>query len=538
MNLKQLIETVEDLFSKRITLMTLWQEIAENFYPERADFTFRRDTGDQFAEYLSTSYPIVVRRDLGDQLGVMLRPTSKSWFHMVPTDTTLETHEAKSWLQWAEGLQKRAMYDRKTRFSRATKEGDHDFATFGQTAISVRLNREANALLYRCWHLRDMAWLENENGEITIIARRWKPYAKDLQRIFRNKNHPSLTQKADRSPFEIVECYHIVVEQDLYDDNSRTRPFWSIYYDKTHDHLLEAIPVWNKEYVIPRWQTVSGSQYAYSPATITALPDARVIQAMTYTLLEAGEKATNPPLVATQDAVRSDVSIYAGGITWVSEEYDERLGEALRPLSQDLRGLPIGIDMQRDSRAMLRDIFFLNKLALPQRGPEMTAYEIGQRVQEYIRGAIPIFEPMEMEYNGAICELTFDTLMRAGTFGNPVNIPHVLRGADIQFRFESPLHDAVEQQKGQLFMEAKEMLVHALAIDRSSGAVINAVDAIRDTLTGIGVPAKWMNSEEQVRSIQDRQRQTMDMQQMLQSAEQGSKAVANVSRGEKDMAQA
>jgi hypothetical protein len=45
---------------------------------------------------------------------------------------------------------------------------------------------------------------------------------------------------------------------------------------------------------------------------------------MTLTLLEAGEKFTNPPMIAVQEAIRSDVAIYAGGITWVDKDYDER----------------------------------------------------------------------------------------------------------------------------------------------------------------------------------------------------------------------
>jgi hypothetical protein len=60
-------------------------------------------------------------------------------------------------------------------FTRATKEGDHDFAAFGQTCISVELNKLANGLLYRCWHLRDLAWMENEEGKIGFVARKWKP---------------------------------------------------------------------------------------------------------------------------------------------------------------------------------------------------------------------------------------------------------------------------------------------------------------------------------------------------------------------------
>jgi hypothetical protein len=136
-------------------------------------------------------------------------------------------------------------------------------------------------------------------------------------------------------------------------------------------------------------------------------PRRALIQAITATLLEAGEKFTNPPMIAVQEAIRSDVAIYAGGITWVDKDYDERLGEVLRPLTQDKSGMPIGREMQNDTRAMIAEAFYLNKLSMsnPKRGKaEMTAFEVGQMVQEYIRNALPIFEPMEMEYNGAICE--------------------------------------------------------------------------------------------------------------------------------------
>ena len=39
MDIKQLHEYAESLFSKRSSLMLLWQEQAENFYVQRADFT-------------------------------------------------------------------------------------------------------------------------------------------------------------------------------------------------------------------------------------------------------------------------------------------------------------------------------------------------------------------------------------------------------------------------------------------------------------------------------------------------------------------
>src|SRR5690606_20971459 len=182
---------------------------------------------------------------------------------------------------------------------------------------------------------------------------------------------------------------------------------------------------------------------------VVALADARLLQAMTGILLEAGEKAVSPPMLGVMGALRSDVNILPGGITWVDQEYDSRLGEVLRPLTQDKTGIPLGMDMAQRTQLMLAEAFLLNKITLPPAGENMTAYEVGQRVQEYIRQAMPLFEPMEPEYNGPLCDRTFSLLLGAGVFGSPFDMPEELHGAEIQFTFESPLHDAIEREKGQ-----------------------------------------------------------------------------------------
>lgn len=537
MDAKKLFELGDNLFGKKAPLNLRWQSVAENFYPERADFTITRQLGwaqDAAGDMLS-SYPFIARRSLGNQLGTMLRPTAKPWFHVARRHVNNEQNDIRVILQGFEKTQRRAMYDPDSAFTRATKEGDHDFAAFGQCAISVEIVRnpiKGPHMLYRDWHLRDMCWQENEHGKIGSKFRRWKPTAQTLVRTFernsRAKLDPRIIEQNGKTPFEEVPVMHIVVEADMYDDDSKGRPHWSIWWDEEHQSLIEATPIWTGYYVIPRWQTVSGSQYSYSPATVAALPDARLIQAMTYTLLEAGEKATSPPLIATQDAVRSDVSVYAGGITWVDAEYDERLGDALRPLTQDFRGFPFGVQMAEASKAMIREAFFLNDLKMPQRAAEMTAYEVGQRVQEYIRAALPIFEPMEQDYNAALCEDTFELMRREFAFGNPLDWPKELRGADISFTFESPLHDAIEQQLGQIFIQGKQMLAEALAIDPSVSALPKMDVALRDVLNGIGTPATWMHTEAEVQAAKDAQAQKAQAQEMLAAMQQGGQVVRDL----------
>jgi len=225
--------------------------------------------------------------------------------------------------------------------------------------------------------------------------------------------------------------------------------------------------------------------------------------------------------VAVQEAIRSDISIYAGGVTWVDKEYDERLGEVLRPLTMDKSGVPIGIDMRRDVMAMMREAFFLNTLTLPQSGPEMTAYEVGQRIQEYIRQAAPVFEPVESDYNGALCETTFELMLRAGAFGAPQDIPQSIRGREVQFRFVSPLHQAVEQQKGQIFMQVKAILADTIALDPSVSSDINVKEAFRDVITSVGAPAKWLNSEDEAAQIQEAKDQQAQAAELLQTMSAG-----------------
>ena len=525
MTVKQLRELADNLFTKKSSLLTLQQEIAENFYPERADFTVKRYLGEDFAGNLMSSYPILTRRDMSDQVGTMLRNTNKPWFSMVSSDQGREDHEAKKWLEWATGTMRRAMYSPNTLFTKATSQGDADFATFGQTCLTVRLNRNADDLLYRCWHLRDLAWMEDEDGKICAIFRRWKPSHRTMVRMFNGRPgtsvHTKVIQAAIKEPNEECECYHFMVSADMFDGEAKGMPWRSIYYDCAHEHEMENVAQRNREYVIPRWLTVSGSQYAHSPATVAALPEARLLQSMTYTLLEAGEKIVNPPMVATEQAIRSDVALYAGGLTYVDMEYDERNGAALRALTQDSRGMPLSQEMQRDSRALLAQCFYLNKLMLPQRGAEMTAYEVGQRVQEYVRNALPLFEPMEAEYNGGVCEETFAVMMQAGGFGSPMDMPKSLRGAHVEFRFASPLHDAIDAQKGHKFLEMKQLLAEAVALDPGAAVVVDTITALRDALEGVGVPAKWSRSEEEAAAILQDQAAKAQAANLLARMQQG-----------------
>lgn len=532
MNLKALHDVGEKLFGSRLPLMNMWQSVAENFYCERASFAVAPSLGEGYAEGAMTSYPMLVRRNLGDAFSTMLRPTQKEWFHVAVEDEEFhEDNEARRWLEYHTTFLRRLMYKPAAQFTRATKAGDHDFATFGQAVIEVRKTRDMSSLLYRSHHLRDVAWAENDDGKVCPIFRKWKPSARDLIRLFGDKVHADVRRQAEKDPFCEVDCRHAIVESDMWDgpEGKRT-PYVSIFYDASHNnHLLEVSGTYTKQYVIPRW-VLHESQYAYSPATWIALPEARLLQAMTHTLLEAGEKAVNPPMVARQEALRGDLAIYAGGLMWADLEPEQKLSEALALLTNDKSGIPLGVDMQRDSRALLAEIMFTSKLALPPPTKDMTAFEVAHRIEEWIRGALPLFEPVENDYNAGLCEMSFETAfgemlrMEARGIATRMNIPRKLRGAELTYTFESPLHDAIEKQKSSKLLEAKQIIGSVIDIYPNAAGMLEAKTALREALQST-VPANWLPTEAQVADQEKAMAQAQQAQQMLGLAQQSADVV-------------
>ena len=541
---KDLVARSGQLFKDRKAIQTLWQEIAENFYPQRADFTIRRYVGEEFAEHLYSSYPVLVHRDLSNSFAAMLRPRAREWFYISVEGFEELSKGGKMWLEWATKRMRQAMYDRRAHLIRATSEGDADFAAFGQCVITREINwRSASPhLLYRSWHLRDCAWAEKADGSIGEFCFKWKPTVKVLIEDWgKEALAPELQRVKTSENLRKVDCMRMVFSTDVYQGQNgegEGYPWIVVYLDCENSHIISEFGLWSHGTVLPRWQTVSGSQYAYSPAAVAGLPDARLLQAMSLTLLEAGEMSVRPPMIATQDAIRGDIQLYSGGITWADVEYDERKGDVLRPITQDRRGLPMGYEARDSQMAMLAEAFYINKLTLPPPEGDMTAFEVGQRVEEYVRAALPLFEPMEYEYNGQLCEDTFDALMRAGAFGAPDDMPPELSGRDVQFKFISPLHDAIERKEASTFLEGAELSRVALELDPSALANWDTSSALRAALEGIGVEAKHMRSEQEVKAILRANAEQAAMEEQAAVAKDAATAEREFASAEKNRAQA
>lgn len=539
---RELIRQGDALFSKKYPLNTLWQLIAEQFHVMRADFTRKRYISEEFARYLLTGAPLLAHRDLSNQIAAMLRPRSVPWFQARTGDERINKNAgALQWLDAATDTMRRILYDRRSQFVRATKEADGDYIAFGQAVIGIDETPDRTGLLYRTWHLRDCAWQENPELAIDTLHRQWKPQARQLVRLFPSTVDAKVRQRLETDPAAEIDCRVIVMPADEYDSprlEGRARrklPFVRIVADTMHETILEEVPQHDLGHVVPRWVTIGGwSQYAYSPATVVALSDARMLQQITLTLLEAGQKAVDPPLIAVGEAIQGGgINVQAGGVTWTDADYDERTGEVLRPMTIDRSGLPWGGEREQMIGEAIRKAFYLDLLRMPDptaAGEKMTAYEVQKRWEQYVQQALPLFEPIEDEYNWPLLELSFARAFRMGAFGSPLDMPQVLRGADVQWKFRSPIEQAEGQQKTTSFTQVSQLLAAAMEIEPNVRADVDIDKAFRDAVAGTGAPADWLVDEKQAlaskQAMQAQQAAAAQAAQLAHVAEAGGKVGA------------
>lgn len=504
---RDLLKRGDGLFAKRAPLLSLWQTCAENFYVIRADFTRNRFMSEEFASFLMTGRPALAHRDLSTKLPALMRPRDRQWLWARTGDKRLnEMRGPRAYLDWMSEQVFRLMYAQRSGLVRACKEVDGDYTAFGQGVFTVDPNKPRDGLLVRSWHLRDVVWTEGEDLEINQIHHRRSIAARDLDALWPKTRDSRIERMLREEPDREIACRRIVVPTADYDlpvKNKDRFPFVSIYLDTEHETILEEVPARRRGYVIPRWMRLSGSQYAYSMACIYALPDARMLQRIALSMLEASEKATDPPLLAAYEAIQGGVNYGAGMITWYDPDYDERTGDVLRPLELRFDGIRYGAAREERVEAQIDTTFFLNQIRMPQITKEMTAYEASKLYEEFQRNSLPLLEPVEVEYNAALCSECYDVGSELGLLGSPYEVPEELQGRELRWEFDTPLKAAAEEAKVFSFARVSDTVAKGMQVDPDVALEVDWRKATRDAVIGNG-GADWLRDEKDV--LADRQR--------------------------------
>lgn len=536
---RDLCKRGDKLFELREPWLAFWQELADQFYPQRADFTEDQTWGEEYGTHLFDEGPVVMRRDLANAVPAMIRPRGQVWFKPEPIDDRLlKDKPTADYLEMIGKVQRQWMYEPRANFVRATNECDHDFVSFGNGVLTVELNRHRTGLMYRCWHLRDCAWAENADGVSDTMHRVMVMTARQMRQMFGEKAlHANIKKACETDPEKTFKVRHVMLPYDDYEyidgankKKFRKFPFVSAYLDLEHNEILREAGSYEFRYVIPRWQTISGSPYAVSPATSDSLPGARQLQTMARTGNEALEKSIDPPAKITEHAIRGDVNLFAGGLTWVDKSYDEKLGAAMELFDVGKNAI-LALNAIDAQRMRLMAATFVSKLNLPEQAAKMTAFETQKRVEEYVREVMPLVEPWETNYSAQLLDETYSVLSRVGAFGSPEDIPDALSNGDFKWTFINPLQDTMKRVKMNILTNALGIIGAASQVDPGAASIIDIVTAARDAIRGDGAPEDWIRDEDDADALTQAHQQIAQLQQVIAGATAAGEAAGAVGEG-------
>lgn len=505
----------------------LWQDLAEVLLPRRADFTVTQTDGSRRTDNVYDSVPIQARRSLATAIDSLFKPRNIQWFHGRPEDEDLVANE--NVVRWYEVVDQRmsaAIYAREARFVQRSGEVDNDLVTFGTGVLFIgERERKPGALSFRSFHLRDCYIAENADGVIDTIYIRLRRTARQAAQKWGEENlSPQLRDALAQNKDDEFEFVWVVQPREDFDEtkvDAKNMPVASMVIEVDARLVVHEGGFHEFPFAIPRWDTASGEVYGRSPGMV-ALPDAETLQAMGKTLLVAGQRAVDPPMWVLSDGVLSTPRTFPGGITPIDGDSARRFGRPPMGELQSNAQIPLGREMQNDTREQVWGAFFRNVLNLPVNAPRMSATEVIERKEEMLRAVGPVFGQLETDYLAVIVERVFSIMLRAGKFPP---VPDELRGTEATFHFESPIMRARKQIEAAGLARYLEML---LPLINMNPAILDNYDqdaiARAGPMAG-GFPQTWLVPIEKRDADRAERAKAMQAQQQAEMAEKLAGAV-------------
>lgn len=531
-DIEDLLGRFKRLGESRASWDAHWQDLAEIFLPRRADFTVTHTPGDKRTERQFDGAPMQAARSLAAALDGLLKPKAQRWFFVKTADEALNRRDdVRAWLGAAENALHAAMYEPGARFLQRSGEVDLDLVVFGTGILYVGEKVGGRQLLFRSHHLKNCFVAENADGDIDTVFRTFTMTARQAAQAWGRDKLGAKTREALDDSAAVDKEFrflHAVLPRDERDPSRRGNrdfPFASVFVDIDSEHKIGEGGYHEFPYIVPRWDTATDEVYGRSPAMI-ALPDANTLQAIGKTLLKAGQKAVDPPLLIPDDGVKAAPRTWPGGITY----YDaDLLGRSqgrppIHPL-QTGANIPLGREMQNDVRDQVWGAFFKNVLSLPVAGPQMTATEIIERKQEFLRVIGPTFGRLEADYTGPLIERVFAILSRAGLLPPP---PPVLAGRNVQFEYVSPIARALRQIETAALKKTVEEIAPILSAEPDALDNFDTDRIVRDVAEANGLPQRWLRGVRDIAQLRAMKADAIGAEKAASDLERAAQAGAGI----------
>lgn len=529
-DVKKLIRQFDTAKTERANFTNHWQEIAEVISPAAAVFsdctptqgskTNRRiydTTGTHANELLSSGF-----------FSLMTSPTVP-WFTLLTSDRQLnEMRDVQMWLSDVSRIMAHEIQRPQTGFTTAMHEFYLEYGAYGNGTMFITEKADMSSLLFMALPLSECYYVENDEGFVDTLIRRYHRTAFQLVEHFGEANVSEAVIKAlsSQQVDQRFEILHFIMPnfmarmRGLYNIDM---PYISIYLEKEKGHVLNISGFTEQPFMAARFYKMPQEIYGRGPGS-SALPDLNMLQEMSKTVLRGAQKMVDPPLMMPDDGFLNPPNTAPGRVNYYRTGSNDRIEPLLTGGRPD-----IGLDMIQLIQTRVREIFFVDQLQL-NIGPQMTATEVLQRTEEKQRLMGPVIGRASTELLSPLLIRCFGLLARAGRLPEAPAV-FLDNAARLKILYTSPIYKAQEQVAANNIMRMQQVLLPFAGFDPT------IMDTLHPQRTA-EVVSEMFNIDPRIKRTEEEIMQVQEQRQAAAQAAQNSEQLKNTGIGLNNLASA
>lgn len=515
-----------------------WQEIADLVVPTR-NFTFKFEPGEERRNQIFDATASTSAVELAAAMQSLLTNPAIKWFALKAADEDLNAvPDVRVYLEDATNRMLGLFANPASGFATAISETYLDDVAFGTSVLVVRSG--PLGVRFQAQPLPEIYLQTDDEGTFTDLWRlfelpahevvaNWGDVASDPNNPGRgpSKRVMDMANDPKRADHDIEIIHHVFVrdDRDPQRQDGPNKPIGSVYIERDGEQLISERGFDENPYLPARWSKAPGEIYGRSPA-MTLLPDIKTLNAMTRTLLIAGEMATNAPILVPANGIEGPVRTAPGSLIYYRRDVRElprRLEHGRVDIGEAL------VDKMRDG---IKRGFFLDLFRLPE-SDRMTATEILERRNQALLTFSPILARQYQEKISPLVIRTFNALRRRRLL--PME-PPVLQGRALDIQYVSPM--AMSQRSSELtnFLQFMNTAAPLLNLDPSTAQNLDQDVAFRYLGEVSNVTERMFRPLEDVRRMRAQVAAAQQAQQQAALAQGVATAGRDAAAGIKDIA--
>ena len=487
------VKRFDYLKSRRDNWDTHYQELADYMLPRKADIVKKRSRGEKRMELIYDGTALQSIDLMAAFLHGMLTSGASPWFHLDVKDEMINRDDdVREWLQDTSMRMMQAF--QRSNFETEVHEAYVDLVVFGTACMFCEMDRKN--LRFSTRHISEYYVQEDQYGMVNTVYRLYKMTANQaVDRFGLERVGDFIRKKHEKNGDEEVEILHAVMprtDRDVTSPNNLNMPFMSVYVCKATGMEISQGGFEELPYVVPRFLKATGEVMGRSPA-MTALPDVKMLNLMSKTIIQAAQKQIDPPLLVPDDGFLLPIRTQPGGLNF----FRSGSRDTITPLNTGAN-IPIGLNMEEQRRAAIRQAFYVDQI-LTAGSPQMTATEVIQRQEERMRVIGPVLGRLMNEMLRPLIDRVFALMLRNDLLAPA---PEILQGRDIDIEYVSPLARAQKSSSLNNTMRALEILL-PLAQSLPVGDHLDPDGLVRHVTDSLGVPKSTLRTQREVNDTRE-----------------------------------